>query len=229
MVFTKRLREGIRRGRIRCSIRIWMRPHVKAGGRYPMDDGQIEVESIEPMAIGDITHDLARESGFDSVKDLLETAKHGRGDRVYLIRFHYLPPGAWSTPARNVNPVRKALRPRKKTGLDAVRELALALPGVVEGTAYGSPAFFVAGKMFACIAVNRSAEPNSLVVRMEVDQRDELIDAEPETYYVTDHYVDYPCVVVRLARIRQDALRDLLLMGWRFVSATKKRRARKGT
>jgi hypothetical protein len=100
MVFTKRLREGIRRGRIRCSIRIWMRPQVKAGGRYRMDDGQIEVDSIEPMSITDITNDLARESGFDSVEDLLETAKHGRGDQVFLIRFHYLPPGSWGRAAR---------------------------------------------------------------------------------------------------------------------------------
>jgi hypothetical protein len=95
MVFTKRLREGIRRGRIKCSVRIWMRPHVKAGGRYRMDEGQIVVVSITPIRLADITHDLARESGFSSVKDLLETARHGPGDNVYLIRFHYLPPGAW--------------------------------------------------------------------------------------------------------------------------------------
>jgi hypothetical protein len=95
MVFTKRLREGIRRGRIRCSVRIWMRPHVKSGGRYRMDEGQIVVDSITPIRLTDITYDLARESGFSSVKDLLETAKHGGGDNVYLIRFHYLPPGAW--------------------------------------------------------------------------------------------------------------------------------------
>jgi hypothetical protein len=95
MVFTKRLREGVRRGRIRCSVRIWTRPHVKVGGRYPMDDGHIVVDSIEPIRLKDITHDLARESGFPSVKALLETARHGRGNRVYLIRFHYLRPGAW--------------------------------------------------------------------------------------------------------------------------------------
>ena len=95
MVFTKRLREGVRRGRIRCSVRVWTRPHVKVGGRYPMDDGHIVVDSIEPMAIGDVTHDLARESGFPSVEDLLETARHGRGENIYLIRFHYLRPGAW--------------------------------------------------------------------------------------------------------------------------------------
>ena len=98
MVFTQRLREGIRRGRIRCTIRIWTRPHVKVGGRYPMDEGHIVVDSIAPMTVTDITHDLARESGFESVDDLLRIARHGSGDNVYLIRFHYLPAGAWDTP-----------------------------------------------------------------------------------------------------------------------------------
>src|SRR5437667_9415354 len=98
MLFTKRLREGIRRGRIRCSIRIWTRPHVKLGGRYGMDEGHIVVDSIAPMSVTDVTHDLARESGFESVDDLLRIARHGSGDNVYLIRFHYLPPGAWDTP-----------------------------------------------------------------------------------------------------------------------------------
>jgi hypothetical protein len=102
MVFTKRLREGIRRGRIRCSIRIWTRPHVRVGGRYQMDDGQIVVDSIEPIAIADITYDLARESGFDSVQELLDIARHGKGRNAYLIRFHYLPAGAWDLRARRV-------------------------------------------------------------------------------------------------------------------------------
>ena len=97
MVFTKRLREGVRRGRIRYSVRIWTHPHVKVGGRYPMDDGHIVVDSIESIRIADITYDLARESGFDSVKDLLAIARHGRGKNVYLVRFHYLAPGAWDT------------------------------------------------------------------------------------------------------------------------------------
>ena len=97
VVFTKRLREGIRRGRIRCSVRVWMRPHVKVGGRYPMDEGHIVVDSVEEIELTDITHDLARESGFASVEDLLQIAKHGKGDNVYLIRFHYLPPGGWDT------------------------------------------------------------------------------------------------------------------------------------
>jgi hypothetical protein len=98
MVFTKRLREGVRDGRIRCSIRIWTHPHVKVGGSYRMDEGHIIVESIEKIAIAGITSDLARESGFESVDDLLRIAKHGSGDNVYLIRFYYMPPGALEKP-----------------------------------------------------------------------------------------------------------------------------------
>jgi hypothetical protein len=75
-----------------------MRPHVKVGGRYSMDGGHIVVDSIERIHIGDITYDLARESGFANVEDLLSVARHGKGRNVYLIRFHYLPPGAWDTP-----------------------------------------------------------------------------------------------------------------------------------
>lgn len=98
MVFTKRLREGIRRGRIRCTVRIWSSARVKVGGRYPMDDGHVVVDSIESIDLRDITHDLAGESGFASVDDLLAIARHGRGENVYLIRFHYLPPGGWDRP-----------------------------------------------------------------------------------------------------------------------------------
>ena len=95
MVFAKQLRDGIRRGRIKCTIRVWMSARVKVGGRYKMDDGHVVVDSIEEITERDITYDLARESGFASVEDLLAIAKHGRGENVYLIRFHYLPPGAW--------------------------------------------------------------------------------------------------------------------------------------
>jgi hypothetical protein len=98
MLFAKRLREGIRRGRITCSIRIWTRSHVKVGGRYRMDEGHIVVDSITPISVADVTYDLARESGFESVDDLLRIARHGSGHKVYLVRFHDLPPGAWDTP-----------------------------------------------------------------------------------------------------------------------------------
>src|SRR5215831_2747221 len=92
MVFTKRLREGVRRGEITCSVRIWMRPHVKVGHRYPMEEGQIEIDSITPIGFPDITPQLARESGFLGIVDLLKVAKHGRGERIYLVRFHYVRP-----------------------------------------------------------------------------------------------------------------------------------------
>src|SRR6266536_6157988 len=92
MVFTKRLRDGVRRGEITCSVRIWTRPHVKVGGRYPMDEGEIVVDSIEPIGFPDITPELARESGFLGVLDLLKVAKHGKGEKIYLVRFHYRPP-----------------------------------------------------------------------------------------------------------------------------------------
>jgi hypothetical protein len=92
MIFTKRLRQGVREGRITCSVRIWQRPHVKVGGIYPMEEGHIVVESIRQIALGDVTGELARRSGFEGVIDLLKVAKHGSGMNVYLIDFHYLPP-----------------------------------------------------------------------------------------------------------------------------------------
>jgi hypothetical protein len=90
MTFTKRLREGIRRGEITCSVRIWMRLHVRVGARYRMEQGEIQVDSIQPIGFPDITPELARESGFLGVLDLLKVAKHGRGENIYLIRFHYV-------------------------------------------------------------------------------------------------------------------------------------------
>lgn len=90
MVFTKRLREGVRSGEITCSVRIWTRPHVRVGARYRMEKGKIQVDSVEPMGFPDITPELARESGFLGVLDLLKVAKHGRGENIYLIRFHYV-------------------------------------------------------------------------------------------------------------------------------------------
>ena len=92
MVFTKRLRGGVRRGEITCSVRIWTRPHVKVGARYAMEEGEIEVDSITPIGFPDITPAVARESGFWGVIDLLKVAKHGKGQNIYLVRFHYVRP-----------------------------------------------------------------------------------------------------------------------------------------
>jgi hypothetical protein len=90
MMFTRRLRPGVRRGDITCSVRIWQRPRVKVGNRYPMESGQIEIDSIEQIALEDVTPDLARKSGFTGLVDLLKVAKHGSGDNVYLVRFHFV-------------------------------------------------------------------------------------------------------------------------------------------
>jgi hypothetical protein len=109
----------------------------------------------------------------------------------------------------------------------SVRKLGLPLPDVEESTMYGAPALKVRGHMFACMASHKSAEPNTLVVRVGFDQRDALIAADPETYYLKDHYVNYASVLARLSRISPDALRDLLLKGWRFVASRHKSPARR--
>ncbi len=91
MVFTKRLRAGVISGEITTSIRIWQSPRVKVGNRYAMGAGAIEIDAITPIGLPDITPAMARASGFLGVLDLLKVAKHGKGQNVYLIHFHYVP------------------------------------------------------------------------------------------------------------------------------------------
>jgi hypothetical protein len=98
MHFTKRLREGVRSGAITVSVRIWHSPRVTVGKRYAMEEGEIEVDSIEPIGLPDITPHLARASGFLGVLDLLKIAQHGSGNKIYLVRFHYVPPKAAKGP-----------------------------------------------------------------------------------------------------------------------------------
>src|SRR5438477_1978232 len=100
-----------------------------------------------------------------------------------------------------------------------VETIARTLPDVEVTTAWGQPALKVRGKMFACMASHKSAEPNSLAVMMDFAERDALVEDDPAIYYLKDHYLNYPCVLVRLARVRADALRDLLTGAHRFVSA----------
>jgi Uncharacterized protein conserved in bacteria len=113
----------------------------------------------------------------------------------------------------------------KKINFETVRRLALELPEVEEGTTYGSPALKVRGKLLTCLAINKSAEPDTLAVSVDFDQRAELLAIDPKVYYLTDHYVSYPVVLVRLSKIHPDALRDLLGTAWQFVTA-KRARAR---
>jgi len=92
MMFTKRLRDGIREGRITSSVRIWKTARVRPGGIYPMEEGHVVVDAIRQISLADVTGELARRSGFAGVVDLLKTAKHGSGTNVYLVDFHYVPP-----------------------------------------------------------------------------------------------------------------------------------------
>lgn len=118
--------------------------------------------------------------------------------------------------------------PGKRHGFDVVLTAARALPDVEQSTAWGASSLKAGGKMLACQAIHKSAEPDSIVVKIPTDQRDELIAAEPDVYYITDHYVNYPSVLVRLPRINQDALRDLLAMAWQFANRGATPRARRG-
>jgi hypothetical protein len=107
---------------------------------------------------------------------------------------------------------------RRTITFDAVRRIGLALPGVEDGTAYGKLALKAHGKLLACEPSHRSAEPNSLVVKVDFGDRAQLLAEAPDVYYVTEHYVGHPSVLVRLSRINEDVLRDLLGMAYKFAT-----------
>ena len=100
----------------------------------------------------------------------------------------------------------------------AVEAIGRTLPDVEVTTSWGQPTLKVNGRMFVCIASHKSAEPGTLVVMMDFTDRDALITDDPETYYLKEHYVGYPCVLVRLSRVHPDALRDLVVGAHRYVS-----------
>jgi hypothetical protein len=107
---------------------------------------------------------------------------------------------------------------RRAISFDTVRKIGLALPGVEDGTAYGKLALKAHGKLLACVPTHRSAEPGSLVVKVDFGDRAQLLAEAPDVYYVTEHYIGYPAVLVRLSRIDADVLRDLLGMAYKFVT-----------
>ena len=104
-------------------------------------------------------------------------------------------------------------------------KVGAALPDVEQTTTWGAPTLKVRGRMMACKAINKQAEPNTLAVCLPIPQREELIAADPATYYVKPHYEEYPCVLVRLSQIHADALRDLMRMGWEFARSEAKRKS----
>jgi hypothetical protein len=110
---------------------------------------------------------------------------------------------------------------KKTIDFSVVREIALALADVKKSKIHGVPSLKLRGKLLTCPALDKSVEPNTLAVRIDFDQRAELLAAQPSLYYVTDHYVNYPTVLVRLSRIDPKSLSDLLSMAWRFVVSSK--------
>jgi hypothetical protein len=110
MLFQARFHDRIRSGEIRCSVRIWQRPHVKVGGRYRLGRGAIVVDKLHETRLDGITPALARRCGFESLIDLMKVAKHGPGERVFVIDFHY--------------DGKASARPRPATGAVSAEELA---------------------------------------------------------------------------------------------------------
>ena len=109
-----------------------------------------------------------------------------------------------------------------KDFFERVRRLGVKLPEVEEATSWGVPALKVRGKMFACIPTNRQAEPESVVFRLSFAERDLRLDAEPNHYYLKPHYVNYPCVLVRVKGLSDAALKELLETSWRFAQTTRR-------
>ncbi len=118
-----------------------------------------------------------------------------------------------------------APRTSKTATFDRVKRLGITFPGVVVDKYFGGPALKLDGQMLACMASHKSAEPNTLVVRIDFFERDLRIGHEPDIYYLKPHYLDYPCVLARLSSIDDTALRELLDSGWRFIK--KKKTSRK--
>src|SRR5262245_50714344 len=115
---------------------------------------------------------------------------------------------------------------KKPIDFQVVREIALALPGVEESKLHGALSLKVSGRLLACPTLHKSAEPNSVMVRIGFEQRAALLAADAACYYITDHYVAYPSVLVRLSEIDRQALQDLLRASWEFVTSRTKTRKR---
>jgi len=113
----------------------------------------------------------------------------------------------------------------RRTSFKTVEAIGRTLPDVEVTTTWGQPTLKVRGKMFVCVASHKSAEPDTLVVMMDVADRSALIEDDPSTYYLKEHYVNYPCVLVRLSTVRADALRDLVTGAYRFVTAKTARKS----
>ena len=93
MQFLRALRDRIRKGDITTTVRLWQSPRVKVGGTYQLPPGHVVVTKLFEISLADVTPELARQSGFAGVVELLKVARHGAGRRVFFVEFRYVPPG----------------------------------------------------------------------------------------------------------------------------------------
>jgi hypothetical protein len=107
--------------------------------------------------------------------------------------------------------------PRQAIDFEVVRTLGAALPDVKDASSRRGTALKIKGRLMACEAIHKSAEPNSLMVRISLKRREALLAQDAEAYYLTDHYAPYPAVLVRLSRIKRASLKELLAESWEFV------------
>lgn len=181
MEFTKRLRSGVERGDITCSIRIWMQPRVTPGKHYKMGGGEIVVDSVQQISLDDITPTLARESGFASVVDLLKIAKHGRGSNVYLVRFHYVAGrAARAAPVKRANAPVRAAQQRKRV-IDLLERLPEA-----RAIAHASHlSLEVRKKRFGYFLVDHHGDSRvALNCKSSPDLRDSLRERVPDSFHI---------------------------------------------
>ncbi len=106
------------------------------------------------------------------------------------------------------------MTPHSRVTFDTVREIARTLPAVEEGTSYGTPAFHVRKKLLARLR----EDGETLVIKTEFAEREVRVQVAPETFFVTDHYVGYPLMLVRLMNVEREDLRLLLEQAWRMVA-----------
>jgi hypothetical protein len=181
MVFTRRLRPGVLRGDITCSVRIWQSPRVKVGNRYASTGvGLIEIDSIQPIEWSDITPELARESGFGGVVDLLKIAKHGTGRNVYLVRFHL----AGSTPTK----AKRAATRKTVSGDQQRKRVAKIVEALPEGEAKPvgrHMSLEVRGKRFGWFMIDHHGDGRvSINCKGSAEMHDILKQLAPEHFHV---------------------------------------------
>ena len=210
MDFTKRLRPGVQRGEITCSIRIWQSPRVKAGNRYLSTGvGQIEVDSIEQIELSDVTAELARESGFTGLVDLLKIAKHGSGTNVYLVRFHCVPaPGSKATKGKGKKtPARKP--PNGDKQRKRIARIVEALPEAEAKPSGLHMSLEVRKKRFGWFLVDHHGDGRvDLNCKAAADMHDMLRNLMPDHFHVPKYLGNKGWVGVWLDRPELD---------WEFV------------